>query len=161
MSDTPPFLPAMLDLDGDWDTILARLYSVFVKDFKGLQTYHRGLKVKYNETIRADGLGKEEGFWHAVTRLCQDTGERLIDYPRAKRLPWAKPLMESPERPEIKVWQYREGTADRGLRTYIWLENYNYALVLHKKKYVLYWVSAFYVESWKQKDLKRKYEKRL
>ncbi len=160
MSDTPTFLPPMLNLDGEWDTVLSRLYAIFVKDFKESQTCHRGIKVIYNGTIKADGLGKEEGFWHVVSKFDNDTGERLIDYPRAKRLPWAKPLMESPERPEIKVWQYREGTADKGLRTYIWLEDYKYALILHRKRKVFYWVTAFYVESWKQRDLRRKYESR-
>ena len=161
MSDTPTFLPPMLNLDGEWDTVLSRLYAIFVKDFKESQTYHRGIKVIYNGTIKADGLGKEEGFWHVVSKFDDDSGERLIDYPRAKRLPWAKPLMESPERPEIKVWQYREGTADKGLRTYIWLEDYEYALILQRKRKVFYWVTAFYVESWKQKDLSRKYESRI
>ncbi|MEW6419542.1 MAG: hypothetical protein AB1480_15750 [Nitrospirota bacterium] len=161
MSDTPQFLPPMLNLDGEWDTVLSRLYAIFVKDFKESQTCHRGIKVIYNGTIKADGLGKEEGFWHVVSKFDDDTGERLIDYPRAKRLPWAKPLMESPERPEIKVWQYREGTADKGLRTYIWLEDYEYALILQRKRKVFYWVTAFYVEAWKQRDLRRKYESRV
>jgi len=152
MSDTPTFLPPMLNLDGEWDTVLSCLYVIFVKDFKESQTCHRGIKVIYNNTIKADGLGKEEGFWHVVSKFDDDTGERLIDYPRAKRLPWAKPLMESPERPKIKVWQYREGTADKGLRTYIWLEDYEYALILQRKRKVFSRVTAFYVESWKQKD---------
>lgn len=161
MEDTPSFLPPLLDLDGKWDTILSLLYAVFVKDFKDSKTYHRGVKVIYNSTVKDDGLGKEEGFWHVVSRDDDKTEERLIDYPRSKRLPWAKPLMENPERPEIKVWQYQEGTADKGLRTYIWLEKYNYALILHRKKNVFYWVTAFYVESWKQKDLRKKYENRF
>jgi len=161
MSDKPTFLPPMLNLDGEWDTVLSRLYAVFVKDFKESQTCHSGIKVIYNGSIKADGLSKEEGFWHVVSKFDNNTGERLIDYPRAKRLPWAKPLMKSPERPEIKVWQYREGTADKGLRTYIWLEDYKYALILQRKRKVFYWVTAFYVESWKQKDLRRKYESRV
>jgi len=161
MEDAPSFLPSLLDLDGEWNTILERLYSVFKRDFKESQAYHRGIKVIYNGTIRSDGLGKEEGFWHVVSRDDDKTGERLIDYPRAKRLPWAKPLMESPEIAEIKVWQYQEGTADRGLRTYIWLEEYNYVLILQRKKHVFYWVTAFYVDSWKKKEnLRRKYENR-
>jgi len=161
MSDMPTFLPPLLDLDGEWDRILSLLYGIFERDFKRSQTYHRGIKVIYNGAIKADGIGKEEGFWHVVSRLDRVTGERLIDYPRAKRLPWAKPLMENHERTEIKVWQYREGTADKGLRTYIWLENYHYALILQRKKKVYYWITAFYVEPWKEKELKRKYENRL
>lgn len=161
ISEKPSFLPPLLDLDGEWDNILSRLYGVFARDFKESQTYHRGVKVIYNGMIKADGLGKEEGFWHVVSRDYNITGERIIDYPRAKRLPWAKPLMESPERQEIKVWQYQEGTADKGLRIYIWLEKYNYALILQKKKKVFFWVTAFYVESWKEKELRRKYENRV
>lgn len=161
MGDIPSFLPPMLNLDGDWDNILARLYSVFKRDFKESHTYHRGIKVIYNGTVKADGLGKEEGFWHVVSRLDDNIGDRLIDYPRAKRLPWAKPLMESPEMPGIKIWQYQEGTADKGLRAYIWLEEYNYALILQRKKKVFYWITAFYVEPWKVQELKRKYENRL
>ena len=42
MSDTPSFLPQMLDLDGDWDTILTRLYSVFEKDFKKITDISSG-----------------------------------------------------------------------------------------------------------------------
>lgn len=156
MDNTPSFLPPLLDLDGDWNAILSRLYALFLKDFKESKTYHRGIKVIYNGTVKDDGLGKEEGFWHVVSRNDDKTGERLIDYPRAKRLPWAKPMMESPERSEIKVWQYQEGTADRGLRTYIWLEEYNYAIILQKKKSVFYWVTAFYVDSWKKANLRRK-----
>lgn len=161
MSDSPSFFPPLLDLDGEWNTILERLYSVFERDFKESQAYHRGIKVIYNGTIKEDGLGKEEGFWHAVSRDDKSTGSRLIDYPRAKRLPWAKPLMESPEIPEIKVWQYQEGTEDQGYRTYIWLKDYDYVLILQRKKYVFYWVTAFHVGLRKKIDLQRKYDNRL
>lgn len=161
MEDAPSFLPTLLVLDGEWDTILSRLYDIFTKDFKEANTYHRGIKIIYDRTIKPDGYGKEEGFWHVISRDDNKTGDRLIDYPRAKRLPWARPLMEYPEMPDIKVWQYQEGTADKGIRTYIWLEKYNYALVLQRKKNVFYWVTAFYVELWKQRDLRKKYENRL
>jgi hypothetical protein len=151
----------MLILDGEWCDIISLLYNTFVKDFKETKTYHRGSRIIYNDTIKKDGLGKEEVFWHVISKKDKNSGERLIDYPRAKRLPWAKPLMQSPERPEIKVWQYREGTSDKGVRTYIWLDNYNYALILQRKKNVFYWVTAFYVEDWKRRDLLRRYEKKI
>ena len=162
MCDLPTFLPPMLNLNGEWNHILSLLYNVFIKDFKDTKTYHRGIRVIYNGTVEADGLGKEEGFWHMISRRDKNSGDRLIDYPRASRLPWAKPLMESPERAEIKVWQYREGTADRGVRTYIWLEDYNYVLILQRKKNIYYWVTAFYVDvSGKKNDLQRKYADRI
>jgi hypothetical protein len=161
MSEYPLFLPSVLDLDGEWSAILGTLYAVFERDFKKSQTRHQGLKVMYNGTIKADGMGKEEGFWHVVSRTDNNTGERIIDYPRAKRLPWAKPMMESSDRPEIKVWEYQEGTADKGLRTYIWLERYNYILILQRKKKAFYWITAFYVDPWKRKELETKYKNRV
>ena len=158
----PSFLPPMLNLDGEWNDILSLLYNIFVRDFKETKTYHRGKRIIYNGAIKEDGLGKEEGFWHVVSKKDKKSGDRFIDYPRAERLPWAKPLMESPERLEIKVWQYQEGSSDKGLRTYIWLDNYDYALILQRKKNVYYWVTAFYIDlNWKKQDLKRKYENRL
>ncbi len=157
----PEFLPPTLNLDTERDRTLAMLYDVFKRDFKETQTYHRGKSVRYNSKI-GDASGKEEGFWHIVSKYDISSGERLIDYPRAKRLPWAKPLMESDEREEIVVWQYKEGASDKGLRTYIWLENYDYLLILQLRKQVYYWVTAFYIESnWKKRDLRRKYEKRI
>jgi hypothetical protein len=160
MNDSPDFLPPILDLDGDWDNILARLYNVFERDFKNSKTYHRGIRVIYDGKIKHDGQGKEEGFWHIVSKKDYNTGDRLIDYLRAKRLPWAKPLMESPVRSEVKVWQYKEG-ADKGIRTYIWLEDYSYVLILERKKHVFYWVTAFYVNDKKRIELQNKYKKRL
>lgn len=162
MPDSPSFLPPMLNLDGEWATVLERLYAVFSRDFKETKAHHRGLRVIYNGAVLPDGLGKEEGFWHVMSRKDKTTGERLPDYPRAKRLPWAKPIVESPERSEIKVWQYREGSSDSGIRTYLWLEKYDYLLILQKKKNVYYWVTAFYVDfEGKRAELRRKYEQRV
>lgn len=161
MCDTPSFLPPMLNLDGTWEEILDRLYSVFSRDFKQTTTYHNGLRVSYNHTIKSDGSGKEEGFWHVVSKEVRSTSERQFDHSRAKRLPWAKPLMETTETRDVKIWQYNEGTRDKGVRTYIWLEGFHYVLILLRKNEIFYWITAFYVESWKRRGLQRKYENRV
>jgi len=158
----PTFLPSLLDLDGEWDEVLSILYGIFERDFKLSTTFHAGFKVLYNTQIKEDGMGKEEGFWHVICVDDKNCGGRIPDFPRAKRLPWAKPLMESPPRPEIKTWNYKEGKSKEGIRTYVWLENYDYALILQRKKTVFYWVTAFYVRSnWKRRDLQQKYENRV
>lgn len=161
MCDTPSFLPPMLNLDGTWEEILGRLYSVFSRDFKQTATCHNGLRVFYNRTIKLDGSGKEEGFWHVVSKEAGNNGVRNFDHSRAKRLPWAKPLIETSGRTDVKIWQYNEGTMDKGVRTYIWLEDFDYVLILARKKEIFYWITAFYVESWKKSSLQRKYEKRV
>lgn len=69
--------------------------------------------------------------------------------------------METAERPEIKVFNHAEGPSDKGIRTYIWLEKYGYALILQRKKKAFFWVTAFYVDAkWKKEDLERRYKER-
>jgi len=55
--------------------------------------------------------------------------------------------MESPERNEIKVFDYDHGVKDIGVRRYIWLAEYDYVLILQKKKKALFWVTVYYVNS--------------
>ena len=158
--ECPDFLPSILVLNGTWDKILNCLYTVFEKDFKLKQTKHEGRIVKYDNRVLPDGHGKEEGFWHVVSKDSK-TGNRLVDYRRAERLPWASPLMENQQRPEIMVFDYQEGPKDKGLRRYIWLEQYNYAVVLQHRKNTYFWITAFYIDSeWKREDLRKRYEQR-
>ena len=120
------------------------------------------MRIIYDSRVLPDGHDKEEGFWHVVSRKDRDSGERLPDYRRAERLLWARPTIESPERSEIKVFDYDHGTKDIGVRRYIWLAEYDYVLIFQKKKKTLFWVTAYYVDSERgRKDLSRRYEKRL
>ena len=43
--------------------------------------------------------------------------------------------MESPERSEIKAFDYDHGTKDIGVRRYIWLAEYGYVLILQRKRH--------------------------
>jgi hypothetical protein len=85
----PDFLPDLLSLGGTWEEILSRLYSVFSRDFKSGKVIHRGFIVLYDGRILPDGQGKEEGFWHVVSKLDSTSRQREIDYRRAERLPWS------------------------------------------------------------------------
>ena len=71
-------------------------------------------------------------------------------------------MMENAERNEIKVFDYDHGKKDIGVRHYIWLAEYNYVLIFQQKKNVLFWVTAYYVDSERgRKDLEGRYAKRL
>lgn len=163
LSNQPDFLPAILDLDDrSWDEILDLLYSVFSQDFKSERPIHFGLKVIFDERILDDGSGKEEGFWHVVSKTHHQSGDRLIDYRRAERLPWAKPMMESGSHPDLLIFDYDHGAKDKGIRRYVWLKDFNYVLVLKSKNRVFFWVTAFYAKSRRGKqDLQRRYERRV
>jgi len=70
--------------------------------------------------------------------------------------------MESSQRPEIKVFDYVEGQKDKGIRRYIWLEGYDYVLILQRKKKAFYWVTAFYTDiEWKREDMRKRFSNRL
>jgi hypothetical protein len=157
----PDFLPALLNLDGPWTEILDRLYNIFSRDFKSGPITHRGIFVIHDRRILPDGQGKEEGFWHAISRWDSSSRYREVDYRRAERLPWARPLMESPPRFEILVFDHIEGPKDKGTRRYIWLEKFDYVLILQRRKKAFYWLTAFFVDgNRKRKDLRRKFEER-
>ena len=160
MSCLPHFLPAILDLNGTWEAILSKLYNIFKKDFVDTKVYFSNLRVIF-DTRKLDN-SKEEGFWHLITKEDRTLG-RLPDYKRAKRLPWAKPTIENHDELEVKVWDYLEGNGR--VRIYLWLENYDYAIILERcrgrRKQLVILVTAFYVEEWKRRDLIRRYQNRI
>jgi hypothetical protein len=161
MSKLPNFLPSLLPLNGNWNRILKTLYRVFERDFKEQTTKHEFIPIDFTRKIMPDGEGKEEGFWHVVSKYDHKRGERLIDYDRAKRLPWARPMMESPARGEIKVFDYDHGPKDKGIRRYIWLEGYDYVLILKKYKNKYFWITAYYVYKNGKRDLNKRYKNRI
>lgn len=160
MYSLPLFLPPILNLDGSWEEVLDKLYSIFKKDFIESKVFYQNLKLIYDKRKLVGN--KEEVFWHLITKENRKEG-RIPDYDRAKRLPWAKPTIENHNKPEVKVWDYLEGNGR--VRIYLWLENYNYAVILERnkgrRKHLSVLITAFYVEEWKKKDLMRRYQKRI
>ena len=160
MPKTPQFLPPILSLNGTWGQALNVLYHIFESDFKRHASNHGGIQVTFDRRILPDGDGKEEGFWHVISKVDYQTGERLPDFARAKRLPWARPMMESPARTEIKVFDYDHGSTAKGIRRYIWLEDYDYVLVLIKR-ISYFWLTAFFVTKGKKRDLTKRFNNRV
>jgi hypothetical protein len=158
MNGQPDFLPPIVNLDGLYEEIIERLYQIFRKDFIEERAKHLGRNVTFNGIIDEFSQGKVEGFWHVITRDDATKSNRLIDYRRAERLPWAKPLMENPSRDEIKFFVFNEGSARKGIRHYIWFEEGHYVIILKKRKYDYYWITAFYVEDYYEKYLERKFK---
>jgi hypothetical protein len=161
MVDQPDFLPPMIGLNGTYEEIIERLYEVFRNDFIENRAKHLGCDVAYNGAINEFSQGKVEGFWHVIT--CGDFAktDRLIDYRRAERLPWSRPLIENPYHDEIRFFFYDEGDSRKGIRHYIWLERYSYVVILQRRKSHYVWVTSFYVEGWKHKDLQKRFEKSI
>ena len=161
MDKNPDFLPPKISTDGVWEIVVEKLYEVFNKDFKFYRPRHCGVRIFYDNRILANGNGKEEFFWHLISKDNKLTGTRDPHFPRARRLPWARPLMESGPRGEIKVFDYDHGPKDKGVRRYIWIEEYRYAIVLKEKKGKFNWLTAYYVSTNGHWDLANRYKNRV
>jgi hypothetical protein len=158
----PLWLPNILSLDGVWEKTLARLYIIFQQDFIQTQCYFEHRLVRWDER-KLDGR-YEEGFWHVISTKDYETGERIPDYERAKRLPWCAPTIVNSNDGEVKYWDYLESNG--GIRTYLWLEQWDYVVILEKRIQrvgeIVFLITAYYVRGKRTREqLKQKYEQRI
>lgn len=146
--ERPDWLPDPISVDGEWEKVLARLYSIFDRDLRATECRFQDLPVSWDRR-RLAGERCEEGFWHLITKADDRGQQRLLDPRRAERLPWCKPVIEHWAAPEVKTWDYEE--ASRKVRTYLWLERWGYVVILEKRQLsgggrVAFLITAFYVE---------------
>jgi hypothetical protein len=112
-----------------------------------------------------DNSPYEEGFWHLITKLDHQSGDRLLDPRRAERLPWCKPTIEHSAEPAVKMWRYKERRGKT--RIYIWLENWDYVTILEERqlrggRQVAFLITAYYVSgSSTRRTLQKKYDARM
>lgn len=158
----PEWLPEKVDTNGEWGEVLKRLYQLFQIDFIGPGCYHLGRAVWWDNR-KIDGE-YEEGFWHLITRGNDAVGHRLFDSERAECLPWCRPCLVNAPDVALKIWDYRE--SDKRVRTYVWLENHDYLIILQKRSSrqgeIFFLVTAFSVDgNDTRRKLEKKYENRM
>lgn len=164
MTNTPPhWLPEIIEVNGSWSDVITRLYDIFRTDFVLGRPNYDGLPIWWDQR-KLDGDSREEGFWHLVTKDDRESGERLPDFPRAKRLPWCRATIEMNAPPDVLVFDYEEGKGK--IRRYLWVHECDYLVVLEKRRrngkdraYSL--VTAFYLDgSSSRMKIQRKYKNR-
>lgn len=151
------WLPKLFNVS-PWDhTTYDLLYEIFHNDFIASKTYHYKIPVGFS---REKEDGKEKTFWHITTRENKHNNERLPDFRRCERLPWLKPILENPTRPEILAWEYTEG--DGTLKVYVWLKDHDYVAIMKKtRKGSLILLTAYWLEySHAKKKLMKKFDAR-
>jgi hypothetical protein len=163
MSKGPEWLPPIVSVNGIWEEVLSRLYRIFESDFKQGKPRFGYMPVWWETRILV-GEKYEEGFWHLISKDDKKTKERLFDPRRAERLPWCSPTIKNKDDQVAKVWEYRE--AKGRIRTYLWLESFDYVVILEKRKQkigmVAFLITAFYVDGESRKrSLTSKYSKRI
>jgi len=117
-------------------TYIQALYRIFTEDFINDPANFRGQKLALKKHPKKDN--KEATFWHMITEG-KDEMTRTIEYSRASKLPWVKPVILNEAKTEVKVW---ENIRKSETRIVLWLEQKDYVVVLAKRKgYILPWTA--------------------
>jgi hypothetical protein len=131
------------------------LYQIFKCDFIDNRCYI-AQKIYINPQSNKKKDGKEEIFWHIVTR--KNRRKRELDPPRATRIKWVKNIILCHNHKEIKMFYYLE---DNGkIRLYLWAYNYDFVVILQKLgNRSSYLVTSFYIDNQKKKNkFQKKFE---
>ena len=154
----PKWLPDLFPVNPWQHNTYEGLYRLFEKNFKESQPVYEGRPVWFF-VEKEDG--KEKIFWHLTSREDMATGCRLPDLRRSERLPWVRPILDHPRKPEVLAWDHREG--DGTIKTYVWLANDDFVVIM--KKYAngrRRLITSFYVEYENTKrKFRKKYDRRI
>lgn len=163
MNSKPEWLPDLISVDGNWEVVLKKLYEIFKIDFILRKPKLEDRPVFWDNSIK-EGDKYKNGFWHLIEKKYPDSDERKFDPRRAERLPWCAPVIWHNQDSNVKYWEYRESNSK--IKFYLWLEKYDYVVILQKKNFkfgtVAFLITAFYVDGdSKRRNLNTKYDKRL
>lgn len=139
------------------DEIIEFLYNIFQNDF----IFNRCLlanKIYIDPHSHRKKEGKEEIFWHIVTRKNQKTKKREFDRNRACRIKWIKPIILNHNHPKIKMFYYLESSGK--IRLYLWAYEVDFIVILQKLGSTSsYLVTSFYIDKDYNKDIySKRYE---
>lgn len=153
----PVWLPPLFPVRPWTNSTYELLYRVFHHDFIEVPARYLDYQVRIFNQIED---GHEVTFWHLTSRFDKDAGCRLPELERSERLPWARPIIENSQDPEILAWDFIEGNGE--IRTYVWLRNYDYVVIMkqldHQDRYLL---TAFWVNyPSRRRQLQKKFEQR-
>ncbi len=129
------------------------LFKVFKKDFIDNITYFMAYPVIIAKP--KEGEIYPEIFWHIISQQFKkgykNNDTRLIDYKRAKRLCWIKPIIQQYKDEQITSWRLKEfdkKSAKEIYKYYLWYKEGKFLIVLKcietkTKKFFI--ATAFYV----------------
>ncbi|MDO8522519.1 MAG: hypothetical protein Q7S08_04555 [bacterium] len=157
MSTLPTWLEPLArleDFGGNPDAYIAHLFSIFERDFIKSQPQFEGKRVFHD---KANDGGKPRAFSHITTEEDRKTKQRILSIRRCERISWIKAIIEHADDPAVLIWKQEQATKKRwAARTYFFLEQEDFLVILQEIKYGNYLITAIYVDnpSQKQKHLK-------
>lgn len=155
----PSWLPASLCLNPIPRDIHDFLYEIFERDFINGVVRFSGLPVWWD---RRQTEEYPEGFWHVISRHDYSLDDRVLDTRRAEKLPWCAAIINNHHASEVSVFDHREG--DGRIKTYLWLEQFDYLVILEKRSVklrgrsvdVMWLVTAYHVDDERSRAQLRK-----
>lgn len=149
------FLPPIKILEwAKYDQLIDEQYDVFCKDFilNIVQFSSKPIIVKPQPTYD----GKEDCFWHVVTREFEPGNPREADGERAVRVHWIRPLIDN--HTNSIVTYFTSPTAKDRIRHYFWLKEDTYLIILEETPKRLHIVTAYMVDKkYMKEDLEKKF----
>lgn len=149
---SPGWIGSLITLescDGDSEKYLEKLFETFKKDFIDSKPKFNGKQVLHDKNL--DG-GKPNTFVHITTETDRETKKRILSLRRCERIGWIKPIIEHTDDPAVLVWQKKQATSKRpAVRTYLFLEQENFLIVLQEIKFGHFIITAIYVDNPNQK----------
>ena len=147
-------LTRLEDFGGDPAAYIAHLFSIFERDFINSKPQFKGKSVLHD---KANEGGKPRAFNHITTEEDRKTKQRGLSLRRCERIGWIKTIIEHADDPAVLVWQREQATKKKwAMRTYLFLEQDDFLVVMQEIKYGHYLITAIYVDNpvQKQKHLK-------
>jgi len=146
------------------------LYEIFHNDFIKTKVYLDN-SIYINPQSNKKENGKELSFWHLTTRkqtyFKKENGknkkiqERLLDYNRASRIHWIKPIIKNcVSSTNIKLFYKKETTGKKPIRLYLWAYKEDFVVILQKLgKSSSFLVTSFYItEQYKRNSFEKYFE---
>ena len=161
MTPPPSWLPDIIDVTGRPQQVIDRLHAIFIADIQGAHCTFRECEVKFDLVqVGWEGRVYPGAFVHLISRDDHIHLDRQYDPERAARFHWCISLITNATDPRVVVWDYEE--AKRRIRTYLWLKDMDYLVILEKRNRIFYVVTAYYADGDStRRSLERKYAQRV
>ncbi len=141
------------DFNSD-NEFLDLLYVYFTQDFINSKPIYKENELRLKRyPLREE---KEATFYHITTKGDNES-TREIDVPRAERIRWIKPIIESNDK-ILKIWENERKKKQVERSILIFLEKENFLIVIRKRTGFLLFYTSFYVTECYKKSLLREYE---
>ena len=146
-------LPELTKIPDDAVSQVPELFKIFKRDFIDNITYFMAYPVVVPRP--KEGEKYPEIFWHIISRQerkgSRSSDSRGIDYERAKRLCWLKPIIQNFRNSDITCWRCKEFDKKAGkeiYKYYLWYKNGKFLVILKSietktKKFFI--ATSFYV----------------